>query len=72
MASISATRMGMYSGRHPAMTPLTATFHTVARRWSGRRTPSSVSYERSVQRRNSATRSGVGGTMGRPSLQSFS
>ena len=62
----------MYSGRHPAITPLTATFHTVARRRSGRSTPSSVSPGRSQKRRNSATRSGVGGTIGRPSLQSFS
>ena len=31
----------MYSGRQPAITPLTATLHTVARRLSGRSTPSS-------------------------------
>ena len=30
IASTSATRIGMYSGRQPAITPLTATFHTVA------------------------------------------
>ena len=72
MASTSATRIGMNSGRQPAMTPLTATFQTVARRRSGRSTPSSVAPGRSAKRRNSATRSRVGGTMGRPSLQSFS
>ena len=62
----------MYSGRQPAITPFTATFQMVARRRSGRSTPSDVSPGRSQKRRNSATRSGVGGTMGSPSLQSFS
>ena len=33
----------MYSGRQPAITPFTATFQTVARRLSGKSTPSSVS-----------------------------
>jgi hypothetical protein len=40
MASMSATSMGMYSGRQPAITPLTAVAQIVAARLSGSSTPS--------------------------------
>src|SRR5204862_170579 len=39
MASTMATSTGMYSGRQPAITPLTAMLHTVAARFSGSRRP---------------------------------
>ena len=42
----------MYAGRHPAITPLTATFHTVARRRSGR----SSQLSRRAGRRSAGTR----------------
>ena len=44
----------MYSGRQPAITPLTATLQTVAARLSGSSTPSTSSGSRSVWRRNSS------------------
>ena len=72
MASMSATRIGIISGRQPAITPLTATFHTVAARLSGSITPSTSSALRSVNLRNRSTRSRVGGTIGSPSLHSWS
>ena len=72
MASISATSTGMYSGRHPAITPLIAIVRTVALRRSGSNTPSCSSASRSVVRRNASTRAAVGGTIGNPSLQPFS
>jgi len=59
----------MNSGGHPAMTPLTATWRTVAARCAGGIAPSGASGGKSVKRRNSATASGVGGTTGRPSDQ---
>ena len=43
MARTSAIRIGMYSGRQPAITPFAATARTVALRWSGSSTPSSSS-----------------------------
>ena len=67
IASMVATRIGMYSGRQPAITPLTATLHTVAARRSGSSTPRTSSGLRSVKRRNSSIASLVGGTIGRPS-----
>src|SRR5713101_5597015 len=57
----------MYSGRHPAITPLTATLQIVALRLSGSITPITSSGARSVNFRNSCTFSIVGGTMGSPS-----
>ena len=57
----------MYSGRHPAITPLTATFQTVAAARLGCMMPSTSSGERSVNFRNSSTFSRVGGTTGSPS-----
>ena len=72
IASISAISTGMYSGRQPAITPLTATFHTVAARRSGSSTPSISSGLRSVNFRNSSIASMVGGTTGSPSDSSCS
>ena len=67
-----ASSTGRYSGRQPAITPLTATDHTVAARLSGRRGPKLCSASRSVKARNASTASIVGGTMGSPSDQPFS
>ena len=72
MASTSATRIGMYSGRQPAITPFTATSTRWRRRRSGSSTPELGLGGPVAKRRNARTRSGVGGTIGRPSLQSFS
>jgi hypothetical protein len=63
-----ASRIGKYSGRHPAMTPLTATDHTVAWRSSMGSTPITSSGDRAVWARKASTRLIVGGTKGRPSL----
>jgi len=65
-ASTTARRMGRYSRRQPAMTPLTATFHAVASRFSGGSTPSTSSALRPAKARKRSTRSGVGGTTGSP------
>ena len=51
------------------MTPFTATLCTVAAEPEGASTPMRRSGGSGVQARNRATRSGVGGTMGRPSLK---
>jgi hypothetical protein len=48
MPSISATRIGMYSGRQPAMTPFTAMLQIVAERLSGSSVPRLSSEFRSV------------------------
>src|ERR1043166_2680668 len=50
--SPAATRIGMYSGRQPAMTPLTATLHTLASLRSGSRTPSTSSADLGAKGRN--------------------
>jgi len=71
-ASATAKSTGMYSGRHPLMTPFTATLQTVASRFSGFTMPSTSSGFRSVYFKNSSTFSSVGGTIGSPSLHSFS
>ena len=72
MASARATRIGMYSGRHPAMTPFAATLRTVAARLSGGALPSTWSGGRSVNDRNSPIFARVGGTKGSPSDHRFS
>ena len=51
------------------MTPFTATLCTVAAEPEGASTPMRRSGGSGAWARNRATRSGVGGTMGRPSLQ---
>jgi hypothetical protein len=48
IASTSATRIGMYSGRHPAITPFTAMLQIVAARLSGSSVPRLSSGSRSV------------------------
>ena len=65
--SAMARRSGMYSGRHPAMTPFTATFQTFSVPMAGSKTPSTSSGSRSVNARNFSIRSMVGGVTGRPS-----
>ncbi len=59
----------MCSGAHPAITPLTATLHTVASCPAGNSTPSTSLGWRSVLPRKACTRSWVGGTIGSPSVQ---
>ena len=51
IASAKAMRIGMNSGGHPAITPLTATCRTVTARCAGGITPISRSGARSVKRR---------------------
>ena len=70
----SAARMtGRYSGRAPAMTALTATFSTVnsqnSRNAVGRRRPTTSSRARLVPASMASTRSSVGSTIGRKSVQ---
>ena len=69
MASAIATRIGMYSGRQPAITPLTATDHTVASRLAGSSVPNTSSGSRGVWAMKRSTRSSVGGITGSPSVQ---
>ena len=70
----SAARMtGRYSGRAPAITALTATFSTVnsqnSRNAVGRRRPTTSSRARLVPASIASTRSSVGSTIGRKSVQ---
>ena len=69
IASANASSTGMNSGGQPAIAPFTATCRTVAARCAGGIAPRESSGARSVNFRNSATRSGVGGATGRPSVQ---
>ncbi len=64
-----STTTGKYSGRQPAMTELTASFSTVTTPFFGGMAPSSAPACKPEAATNSATRSGVGGTTGSPSLQ---
>ena len=68
-ASTAVTTTGKYSGAQPAIVALTASFSTVAMPYLGGIGPSSASGARSVQANVRATRSGVGGTIGSPSVQ---
>jgi len=61
----------MYSGRQPAITPLTAMLQTVAARFSGRSCPITSPGARFVNSRKRSTRGIVGGITGRPSVQRF-
>ena len=68
-ASSAASTTGMYSGLHPAMTALIATFSTVhSARFGGMR-PTISEGLRVVPCSMRNTRTSVGGTTGRPSLQ---
>ena len=68
IASTNATRSGMNSGGHPAITPFAATWRTVTFRCAGGIAPSEWSGFRSVNLRNSATAASVGGIIGSPSV----
>jgi hypothetical protein len=67
---------GRYSGRAPAITAFTATFSTVYSQYSRkcveRMRPTTSSGRRRVPASMAATRSSVGSTMGRPSVQCWS
>ena len=68
-ASRAVSTTGMYSGRHPAMTALMATFSTVQGASSGGTRPMTSCGSRRVPPSIRRMRSGVDGTTGRPSLQ---
>ncbi len=68
-ASSAASSTGMYSGLQPASTALIATFSTVTGTRSGGISPTTSSGWRLVPLSMRSTRTGVGGTTGRPSLQ---
>jgi hypothetical protein len=68
-ASTAARTTGRNSGRQPAMTAFTATFSTVQGARSGGTTATTWSGARVVPSSMATTRSSVGGTSGRPSLQ---
>ncbi|HSD09379.1 MAG TPA: hypothetical protein VLF14_00215 [Candidatus Binatia bacterium] len=65
---MAAITTGKYSGRQPAITAFTASFSIVTIPWLGGMAPSSNARSRSVQASIRSTRSGVGGTIGRPSV----
>src|SRR5579875_3708642 len=68
-ARTAAASSGRYSGRQPARTALTASFSAVMARPSSGRAPTTVSGGSPSASSNAATRSGVGGTTGSPSVQ---
>ena len=68
-ASTAASTTGRYSGWQPAITALIATFSTVHSTRSGGTTATTSSGSRVVPVSMRATRSWVGGTTGRPSVQ---
>ena len=68
-ASRAAITTGRYSGRHPAITALMATFSTVAGAMLGGTMATMSCGSRVVPASIRITRSGVGGTRGRPSLK---
>ena len=68
-ASTTARTTGMYSGLQPAITALIATFSTVQDALFGGISPTTSCGSRVVPFSMRSTRTGVGGTTGRPSLQ---
>ena len=68
IASTPAITAGRYSGRHPAITALTAMRSTVARPRRGATRPTSSSPARPLAATASRTRAAVGGTTGNPSV----
>src|SRR5438093_81462 len=68
IALTAAMTTGMYSGRQPGITALTATRSTVARPLAGATRPISSSPPRPLAATVAPTRSAVGGTTGRPSV----
>ena len=69
MACTAASTTGKYSGRHPAITALAATFSTVATPPSGSISPSEAWRSTGLCPSISSMRPSVGGTMGSPSVQ---
>jgi hypothetical protein len=59
----------MYSGRHPAITAAIATFSAVMRRRRTGSTPTTSAGPNPLASTKRRTRSSVGGTIGRPSVQ---
>ena len=68
-ASTALKTTGRYSGRHPAMTALIATFSTVAGARLGGTVATTSSGSRDVPWSMASTRVSVGGTTGSPSVQ---
>jgi hypothetical protein len=68
MASMAATTMGMCSGRHPAMTALTATFSALTATWRFVMKQTSLSGSRPAASSMARTAGSVGGTTGSPSV----
>ena len=71
-ASMAVMTTGRYSGLQPAMTALMATFSTVAGAMFGGTTATRSCASRVVPSSIRITRSGVGGTTGRPSVRPWS
>ena len=71
-ASTAAMTTGRYSGRHPAITVLIAIFSMVAGAMFGGTIATTSCASRRVPRSIRSTRSGVGGTTGRPSVRPWS
>ena len=69
IASVAATRTGMYSGRQPAITALMASSSALRTRSRSGISPSTWSGARPAASRKARTRFSVGGTTGRPSVQ---
>ena len=69
MAATPATMTGKYAGRQPAITALMARRSTVASPQLGGSWATTCWGSRLVAASMASTRSGVGGVMGRPSLQ---
>ena len=70
-ACTAAISNGMCTGRHPAITALTAIFHGVARRFADGRTAISSSAKRLLWATYASTRSIVGATIGSRSVHSL-
>ena len=68
-ASTAARITGRYSGLEPAITALIATFSTVQGARSGGTTATTSSGARRVPSSIASTRTSLGGTTGRPSVQ---
>src|SRR5215472_2644259 len=71
-ARTSATTTRMYSGRQPAMTAAMAIFSPLMRRRRTGSTPTISAGSIPTASRKRCTRAGVGGTIGRPSVQPLS
>ena len=65
---MAAMSTGITSGEHPAITALTATFSTVAGAFIGGSSLTTWSADSPEAATAAATRSGVGGTIGSPSV----